>query len=112
VYTDPLHLKIEDPGHVEGNIAFTYLDAFDTDKAAVAELKAHYMRGGLADSIVKKRLEAVLQEMLEPIRTRRAELANDKGYILQLLREGTEQAREVAANTMSEVRAALGLTYF
>ncbi|HCU85209.1 tryptophan--tRNA ligase [Methylophilus sp. UBA6697] len=112
VYTDPLHLKIEDPGHVEGNIAFTYLDAFDTDKAAVAELKAHYTRGGLADSIVKKRLEAVLQEMLEPIRSRRAELANDKGYILQLLREGTEQAREVAANTMSEVRAALGLTYF
>jgi tryptophanyl-tRNA synthetase len=112
VYTDPLHLKIEDPGHVEGNIAFTYLDAFDTDKAAVAELKAHYTRGGLADSIVKKRLEAVLQEMLEPIRTRRAELANDKGYILQLLREGTEQAREVAAQTMSEVRAALGLTYF
>lgn len=112
VYTDPLHLKIEDPGHVEGNIAFTYLDAFDTDKAAVAELKAHYTRGGLADSIVKKRLEAVLQEMLEPIRTRRAELANDKSYILQLLREGTEQAREVAAQTMSEVRAALGLTYF
>lgn len=112
VYTDPLHLKIEDPGHVEGNIAFTYLDAFDTDKTAIAELKAHYTRGGLADSIVKKRLEAVLQEMLEPIRTRRAELANDKGYILQLLREGTEQAREVAANTMSEVRAALGLTYF
>ena len=112
VYTDPLHLKIEDPGHVEGNIAFTYLDAFDTDKAAIAELKAHYTRGGLADSIVKKRLEAVLQEMLEPIRMRRAELANDKGYILQLLREGTEQAREVAANTMSEVRAALGLTYF
>jgi tryptophanyl-tRNA synthetase len=112
VYTDPLHLKIEDPGHVEGNIAFTYLDAFDTDKAAVAELKAHYTRGGLADSIVKKRLEAVLQEMLEPIRTRRAELADDKGYILQLLREGTEQAREVAAQTMSEVRAALGLTYF
>ncbi len=112
VYTDPLHLKIEDPGHVKGNIAFTYLDAFDTDKAAVAELKAHYMRGGLADSIVKKRLEAVLQEMLEPIRTRRAELAEDKGYILQLLREGTEQAREVAANTMDEVKAALGLNYF
>lgn len=112
VYTDPLHLKIEDPGHVEGNIAFTYLDAFDTDKAAVTDLKTHYMRGGLADSIVKKRLEAVLQEMLEPIRTRRAELAEDKGYILQLLREGTEQAREVAANTMDEVKAALGLNYF
>lgn len=112
VYTDPLHLKIEDPGHVEGNIAFTYLDAFDTDKAAVAELKAHYTRGGLADSIVKKRLEAVLQELLEPIRTRRAELAEDKGYILQLLREGTEQARGVAAKTMDEVKAALGLNYF
>ncbi|MGY1488239.1 tryptophan--tRNA ligase [Methylobacillus pratensis] len=112
VYTDPLHLKIEDPGHVEGNIAFTYLDAFDTDKAAVVELKAHYTRGGLADSIVKKRLEAVLQELLEPIRTRRAELAEDKGYILQLLREGTEHAREVAAKTMDEVKAALGLNYF
>ena len=112
VYTDPLHLKIEDPGHVEGNIAFTYLDAFDTDKAAVAELKAHYTRGGLADSIVKKRLEAVLQELLEPIRTRRAELAEDKGYILQLLREGTEQARKVAAKTTDEVKAALGLNYF
>ncbi|MDR5171092.1 tryptophan--tRNA ligase [Methylobacillus flagellatus] len=112
VYTDPLHLKIEDPGHVEGNIAFTYLDAFDTDKAAVAELKAHYTRGGLADSIVKKRLEAVLQELLEPIRTRRAELAEDKGYIMQLLRESTEQAREVAAKTMDEVKAALGLNYF
>lgn len=112
VYTDPLHLRVEDPGHVEGNIAFTYLDAFDTDKDAVAELKAHYIRGGLADSIVKKRLEAVLQELLEPIRSRRAELAQDKGYILQLLREGTEQAREVAAQTMSEVKAALGLNYF
>ncbi len=112
VYTDPLHLRVEDPGHVEGNIAFTYLDAFDTDKDAVAELKAHYIRGGLADSIVKKRLEAVLQELLEPIRSRRAELAQDKGYILQLLREGTDQAREVAAQTMSEVKAALGLNYF
>ncbi|MCB5191839.1 tryptophan--tRNA ligase [Methylobacillus arboreus] len=112
VYTDPLHLRIEDPGHVEGNIAFTYLDAFDSDKAAVAELKEHYTRGGLADSIVKKRLEAVLQELLEPIRARRAELAEDKGHILQLLREGTEQAREVAARTTDEVKAALGLNYF
>lgn len=112
VYTDPLHLKIEDPGHVEGNIAFTYLDAFDIDKASVAELKEHYTRGGLADSVVKKRLETVLQELLEPIRNRRAELAEDKGYILQLLREGTEQAREVAAKTMDEVKAALGLNYF
>ncbi|MCB5183992.1 tryptophan--tRNA ligase [Methylobacillus gramineus] len=112
VYTDPLHLKVEDPGHIAGNIAFTYLDAFDTDKAAIAELKAHYTRGGLADSIVKKRLEAVLQELLEPIRTRRAELAEDKGYILQLLRSGTEQAREVAAKTTDEVKAALGLNYF
>lgn len=112
VYTDPQHLRIEDPGHVEGNIAFTYLDAFDADKAAVTELKDHYTRGGLADSVVKKRLEAVLQELLEPIRTRRAELAEDKGYILQLLRDGTNQAREVAARTTDEVKAALGLNYF
>jgi tryptophanyl-tRNA synthetase len=112
VYTDPLHLKIEDPGHIEGNVAFTYLDAFDADKAAVAELKAHYVRGGLADSVVKKRLEGVLQELLEPIRSRRAELEKDKGQVMQILREGTLKARETAAQTLSEVKAALGLNYF
>ena len=112
VYTDPLHLKVTDPGHVEGNVAFLYLDAFDTDKAALEEMKAHYTRGGLGDSIVKKRLDLVLQEMLEPIRARREEFAKDKGQVLQMLKEGTMKARAVAAGTVDEVRRALGLSYF
>ncbi|MYN04647.1 tryptophan--tRNA ligase [Pseudoduganella sp. DS3] len=112
VYTDPLHLKVSDPGHLEGNVAFIYLDAFDTDKAGVQEMKDHYTRGGLGDSVVKKRLEAVLQDMLAPIRARREELAQDKGYIMQVLKEGTMRAREVAARTTDEVKAALGLSYF
>ncbi len=112
VYTDPLHLRVQDPGHLEGNVAFMYLDAFDTDKAALEEMKAHYVRGGLGDSIVKKRLEVVLQEMLAPIRERREALAQDRGYVLQVLKEGTMKAREVAAKTADEVRAALGLSYF
>jgi tryptophanyl-tRNA synthetase len=112
VYTDPLHLKVSDPGHLEGNVAFIYLDAFDTDKASLQEMKDHYVRGGLGDSVVKKRLEAVLQDMLAPIRARREELAKDKGYIMQVLKEGTMRAREVAARTTDEVKAALGLSYF
>jgi tryptophanyl-tRNA synthetase len=112
VYTDPLHLKVSDPGHLEGNVAFIYLDAFDTDKASLQEMKDHYVRGGLGDSVVKKRLEAVLQDMLAPIRARREELAKDKGYIMQVLKEGTLRAREVAARTTDEVKAALGLNYF
>lgn len=112
VYTDPLHLKVSDPGHLEGNVAFIYLDAFDTDKASLQEMKDHYVRGGLGDSVVKKRLEAVLQDMLAPIRARREELARDKGYIMQVLKEGTMRAREVAARTTDEVKAALGLNYF
>ncbi|WP_296002409.1 tryptophan--tRNA ligase [Rugamonas sp.] len=112
VYTDPLHLRVEDPGHLEGNVAFTYLDAFDPEQAALADMKAHYVRGGLGDSIVKKRLELVLQEMLAPIRARREELAKDRGYIMQMLKDGTYKARDVAAKTADEVKAALGLRYF
>jgi len=74
----------EDPGHLEGNVAFIYLDAFDTDRAGLAEMKAHYVRGGLGDSVVKKRLENVLQELLAPIRARRDEFAKDRGHVLQL----------------------------
>lgn len=112
VYTDPLHLRVQDPGHLEGNVAFLYLDAFDTEKAALAEMKAHYVRGGLGDSVVKKRLETVLQDMLAPIRARREELAQDRGHVLQILKAGTMKAREMAARTTDEVRAALGLSYF
>lgn len=112
VYTDPLHLRVADPGHLEGNVAFIYLDAFDQEKAALAEMKAHYVRGGLGDSIVKKRLEVVLQDMLAPIRARREEFAKDKGQVIQMLKEGTFRAREVAARTADEVKSALGLNYF
>ncbi len=112
VYTDPLHLKVSDPGHLEGNVAFIYLDAFDTDKEGLAEMKAHYTRGGLGDSVVKKRLEGILQELLAPIRERREEFAKDRGQVLQILKEGTMKAREVAAQTTDEVKKALGLSYF
>ena len=112
VYTDPLHLRVEDPGHLEGNVAFIYLDAFDPDQAGLAELKARYVAGGVGDSLVKKRLEGVLQDMLAPMRARREQFAADRGYVLGLLKEGTRAAREVAARTADEVRAALGLTYF
>ncbi|MBP0597914.1 tryptophan--tRNA ligase [Herbaspirillum sp. LeCh32-8] len=112
MYTDPNHLRVDDPGQVEGNVVFTFLDAFDPDRDAVAELKAHYTRGGLGDSVVKRRLEGILQEMLEPIRTRREEFAKDRGEVMAILKRGTERASAVAAQTMSEVNAALGLNYF
>lgn len=112
VYTDPLHLKIEDPGHLEGNIAFLYLDIFDPDQAGLAELKAHYVRGGLADSLVKARLESCLQELLAPIRARREELSKDRDYLMQVLKDGTFTAREIVSRTMDEVKAVLGLRYF
>ncbi|SFI08088.1 tryptophanyl-tRNA synthetase [Collimonas sp. OK307] len=112
VYTDPLHLRVQDPGHLEGNVAFLYLDAFDLDRDGLAEMKAHYVRGGLGDSLVKARLEACLQDLLAPIRARREELAKDKGHVMQILKDGTAKAREVAAKTADEVKAALGLSYF
>lgn len=112
IYTDPLHLRVQDPGHLEGNVAFAYLDAFDPDQAGLQEMKAHYVTGGLADSVVKARLEACLQEMLEPIRQRRAKFSQNRGHILHMLKEGTERAREVAARTVDEVKDVLGLTYF
>jgi tryptophanyl-tRNA synthetase len=112
VYTDPLHLKVSDPGHLEGNVAFLYLDVFDSDKAGLQAMKEHYVRGGLGDSVVKKRLEAILQELIAPIRARREEFAQDKGEVLRMLQEGTRKARETAAATCDEVKAALGLSYF
>jgi tryptophanyl-tRNA synthetase len=112
VYTDPLHLRVSDPGHLEGNVAFIYLDAFDPDREGLRAMKEHYVRGGLGDSVVKKRLEGILQELLAPIRARREEFAKDKGQVMQILRDGTARAREVAAQTTDEVRRALGLSYF
>ncbi|MCA1324611.1 tryptophan--tRNA ligase [Herbaspirillum sp. alder98] len=112
MYTDPNHLRVADPGQVEGNVVFTFLDAFDPDRAAVEELKDHYRRGGLGDSVVKRRLEGILQELIAPIRERRQHFAQDRGEVLAMLKRGTERASAVAAQTMSEVNAALGLNYF
>lgn len=109
MYTDPKHLRAGDPGAVEGNVVFTYLDAFDADQIGVAELKAHYRRGGLGDSAVKQRLEAVLQGLLAPIRERRAECARYPDYVLDVLREGTMKARAVTQATLEEVREGLGI---
>ena len=112
MYTDAKHLKVSDPGRVEGNVVFAFLDAFEPDEEKVARLKDHYQRGGLADSAVKSILEERLQALLAPIRERRQRLAADRGAVLQILRDGTERARERAASTMDAVRHALGLSYF
>ncbi len=111
MYTDPNHLRVEDPGKVEGNPVFTYLDAFDTDTAVIQELKDHYSRGGLGDSVVKKRLNEVLQAFLEPIRQRREEYARDPAAVLSILRQGTEKANQRAHQTLMEVRQAMHLNY-
>lgn len=112
MYTDPSHLRLEDPGKVEGNPVFTYLDAFATDKGQVAELKDHYRRGGLGDSVVKKHLLDILQAFLDPIREKRKQLAKDPQQILDILRRGTEEAANVANQTLLEVRNAMGINYF
>lgn len=109
MYTDPDHLRASDPGTVEGNVVFTYLDAFDEDRAMVEGLKAQYRRGGLGDAAVKRRLEDILQTLLAPIRERRAALAQDPGYLLDILRAGTLAARERTGATLDEVRCGLGL---
>ena len=112
MYTDPNHLRIEDPGQVEGNIVFTYLDAFDPNKEEVEELQAHYRRGGLGDGTVKKRLEGVLKELITPIRERREELAKDPDYIMDVLRQGTDKCRIITQQTLDEVKDGLGLFKF
>lgn len=111
MYTDPGHLRVEDPGKVEGNPVFAYLDAFDPDKNRVEELKAHYTRGGLGDSVVKKYLGEVLEQFLKPIRERRIEYSRDPANVWRLLKEGTERARAAAAKTLEEVREVLCLNY-
>lgn len=121
MFTDPDHLKIDDPGKIEGNTVFTYLDAFSKkeqferylpDYNNLDELKDHYKRGGLGDVKVKKFLNNVLQEELEPIRNRRKELQKDIPYIYEVLKQGSENAREVAAKTLDEVRSAMKINYF
>ncbi|MFP8410965.1 tryptophan--tRNA ligase [Serratia marcescens] len=112
MFTDPGHLNVSDPGRVEGNMVFTYLDAFCEDAALVAELKAHYRRGGLGDVKIKRLLEDCLQSLLEPIRTRRAEFIADKGELTRILQHGTRRAHQVSRQTLQQVKAALGLDFF
>ncbi|MDE6912418.1 MAG: tryptophan--tRNA ligase [Lachnospiraceae bacterium] len=121
MYTDPLHLQVSDPGHLEGNTVFTYLDAFARDEhferycpdyANLDEMKAHYQRGGLGDVKVKKFLNHVVQEELEPIRNRRAEYGKDIPEIYNILKKGSDAAREVAAQTLSQVKNAMKIDYF
>ena len=112
MYTDPNHLRIEDPGQVEGNVVFTYLDAFDPNKEELEELKAHYRRGGLGDGTVKKRLEGILKELIGPIRERRIELAKDPDYIMDILKTGTDKCRDITQATLDEVKSGLGVFHF
>lgn len=112
MFTDPHHLRAEDPGRVDGNPVFTYLDAFDPDKVRVQAMKDHYSRGGLGDVKVKRHLLDVLEDTLEPVRQRRAGFAQDPGAVMELLREGTTRGREVAVQTMADARRAMTLDYF
>lgn len=121
MYTDPTHIKVSDPGKLEGNCVFTYLDAFCRPEhfghylpeyPNLDELKAHYTRGGLGDMKVKKFLAAIMQEELTPIRERRKEFAKDIPAVYDMLKKGCEVAREAAAQTMSEVRQAMKINYF
>ena len=121
MYTDPEHINLNDPGHVEGNAVFTYLDAFSRPEhfaqywpeyQNLDELKDHYRRGGLGDMKCKKFLNQILNEFLEPMRQRRHEFEQDIPEIYNILRKGTERARETAAQTMSEVRQAMQINYF
>lgn len=121
MYTDPTHIKVTDPGKLEGNVVFTYLDAFCKDEHFAAylpdynnlqELKDHYTRGGLGDMKVKKFLGAILEEELAPIRERRKEFAKDPAAVYEMLRKGSMDAREIAAKTLEDVKDAMRINYF
>ncbi len=112
MYTDPDHIHVEDPGKVEGNVVFTYLDIFDTDKDKVADLKAQYQHGGLGDVKIKRYLMEVLDGELRPIRERRAIYEADPAQVLQILKDGTAKANVVADQTWNEMKDAIGINYF
>lgn len=112
MFTDPNHIHVEDPGQVEGNMVFTYLDVFGTDKEYIQELKDHYRRGGLGDVKIKRYLIDVLEAEFAPIRARREELAKDPTAVMEILRKGSEKAEKVAAQTLAEVKTAMGINYF
>ena len=111
MYTDPDHLRVTDPGKIEGNVVFSYLDLFDSNAHEVSELKAHYQKGGLGDMVVKKRLLEILEAFIAPIRQRRQELAKDPQSVMNILLTGTEHAEQVAAKTLADVKQAMFLNY-
>lgn len=112
MYTDPNHIRMEDPGSLDGNVVFTYLDAFHPDENLVRCLKEHYIKGGLGDSKVKKILEECLQETLRPIRDNRKALINDKGFLIEILKNGTQRGVEETNLVLHEVKQAFGLNLF
>ena len=112
MYTDPNHIHVEDPGKVEGNTVFTYLDVFAPDKDKVAELKEEYQKGGLGDVKIKRYLNKVLEAELAPIRERREKFAQDEDAVYEMLLEGSKKANKVANETLEQVRDAIGLNYF
>ncbi len=112
MYTDPNHVRVEDPGKIEGNTVFTYLDVFDPEKEVLAELKLAYEAGGIGDVLVKRRLFAILNEFLTPIRERRAMFSEDPEMVTGILKEGTAKARQRASETMKRVREVMKIDYF
>lgn len=112
MFTDPNHLKVSDPGQVEGNVVFTYLDAFSTDHEYVEALKSQYRKGGLGDSVIKKYLVEVLVDILTPIREKRLQLDDDHQYVLNVLRKGTEKANQIATQNVNDIKQKLGLFSF
>jgi tryptophanyl-tRNA synthetase len=111
MYTDPGHVRASDPGRVEGNVVFAHLDAFDPDPASVAELKAHYERGGLGDVVLKRRLEGILEDVIAPIRARRSALARDRGFVAGVLREGSGRADATTRAVLRDVRRVFALEH-
>ena len=114
MYTDPNHIRVEDPGQIEGNMVFHYLDIFgrEEDATTIAEMKEHYQRGGLGDVKTKRYLLEILERELAPIRERRLEYAKDMGEVFRMLEKGSQAAREVAGQTLAEVKEAMGIKYF
>lgn len=112
MYTDPEHIRVEDPGKIEGNVVFAYLDVFAEDKEKVAEMKARYQKGGLGDVAVKKYLIEEMDKVLKPIREKRAELEKNPEMIYEILRKGSLKAEKIAAQTLKEVKQAMKIDYF
>jgi tryptophanyl-tRNA synthetase len=112
MYTDPTHVHVNDPGKVEGNVVFSYLDIFDENKEELEALKAHYKKGGLGDVVIKKRLTEILQNRFADIRAKREELAKDPEAVMKILEKGSEHARKVGEQTLAEVKRAMKIDYF